>query len=430
MGHSIDLFAAILLLGAAQGFFLALAILNSKSGSVIAHRWLAFVTTVFSVELGYEFLELSGYLVKIPDLQYFYQSIDLLYGPLIYLYVVNLTSPQNKSVEHAWRHFLPFLISLLMLAPYWMLDADQKLALLEGEITDQDAWLVVIHIIQILIVMISVLQIFLYLGTAIYCLIRHNKSIKTEFSDIERISLRWLRNLLLGLGALYLLYLIELFVGPLLGVGEFLGDSVDILTVILIYSMGYLGLRQPLIFASQRASDQESSGKGPVFSNSSTPSVEKSHQAELSSNSQDENEPGEESAEPSEQTKKYKKSALDSKLGQALKTELEAHMKNASPFLDNKLTLTRLADQMGISSNYLSQVINEQAGKNFFDYVNGYRVEVAKQHLLDPNKQTLGILGIAHESGFNSKTAFYTAFKKHTGMTPSQYKKEAVLAPN
>ena len=96
--------------------------------------------------------------------------------------------------------------------------------------------------------------------------------------------------------------------------------------------------------------------------------------------------------------------------------ELEELMATERPYLDSKLTLAQLADLLGISSNYLSQVINQQTGRNFFDYINSHRVNAAKEILADPARARVGVLTIAMDSGF------YDAFKQHANMTPSQYR--------
>jgi AraC-like DNA-binding protein len=76
-----------------------------------------------------------------------------------------------------------------------------------------------------------------------------------------------------------------------------------------------------------------------------------------------------------------------------------------------------------MSPNHLSQVINQLEGKNFFDFVNAYRVEEVKRKMADDRSKKLTLLAIALESGFNSKTSFNMVFKKMTGQTPSQYYK-------
>ena len=98
-------------------------------------------------------------------------------------------------------------------------------------------------------------------------------------------------------------------------------------------------------------------------------------------------------------------------------------METKKPYLQGDLVLPQLAQQLGISANYLSQVINEQLKVNFYDFINGYRVEDAKRLMKNAGQKNINILKIAFDSGFNSKSAFYTAFKKVTSMTPTQYRK-------
>ncbi len=92
------------------------------------------------------------------------------------------------------------------------------------------------------------------------------------------------------------------------------------------------------------------------------------------------------------------------------------------PFLDHSLTLPRLAEKLSISIHDLSQIINERLKQNFFEFVNSHRVGEAKKILSDPEYENLTIAAIGFETGFNSTSAFNAAFKKHTGMTPSQYR--------
>ena len=104
-----------------------------------------------------------------------------------------------------------------------------------------------------------------------------------------------------------------------------------------------------------------------------------------------------------------------------IKTQLENIMVLQEPYLDSELNLIKLAEMLSVSTHHLSYVINTGFNKNFFQYVNEFRVEYAKILLKKDSK--LSILGIAYESGFNSKTSFNTTFKKVTGLTPSEFKK-------
>lgn len=92
-------------------------------------------------------------------------------------------------------------------------------------------------------------------------------------------------------------------------------------------------------------------------------------------------------------------------------------------YLNPSLTLQELSNITGISERNISQVINQHWKQNFFSFINGYRVEEAKMLLNDFDQNKTTMIGIAFDSGFNSKSAFYDAFKKHTGITPTEYRK-------
>lgn len=100
---------------------------------------------------------------------------------------------------------------------------------------------------------------------------------------------------------------------------------------------------------------------------------------------------------------------------------LEHVMQTKRPYLNPTLSMTELAQMADIPVHQLSRLINESFDKNFFDYINSYRIEEFKQRILKGEHQQHTILSIAFEAGFNSKTAFNRAFKKHTGMTPREF---------
>ena len=97
-------------------------------------------------------------------------------------------------------------------------------------------------------------------------------------------------------------------------------------------------------------------------------------------------------------------------------------METEKPFLIPELTLNQLAEKVSIPPRSLSEVINSIFHQNFFDYINSYRIQEAKQLLMNSNDNKT-ILYILLEVGFNNKSVFNNAFKKHTGMTPTQWKK-------
>src|SRR5690625_7676704 len=92
------------------------------------------------------------------------------------------------------------------------------------------------------------------------------------------------------------------------------------------------------------------------------------------------------------------------------------------PYLESDLTLPKLAEGLNVFTHHLSQVINEVHDKNFFNFINKYRIEEVKRKIQDPKFKNYTLLGIAYESGFNSKSAFNRAFRNFTGTTPSKYR--------
>ena len=106
-----------------------------------------------------------------------------------------------------------------------------------------------------------------------------------------------------------------------------------------------------------------------------------------------------------------------------IKENLETLMNDKELFLDSELNLIKLAEMLDVTPHHLSFVVNKGFNVNFFQFVNAFRVEKAKQMLSDSGNEKLSILGVAFESGFSSKTSFNTTFKKMTGQTPSEFKK-------
>jgi AraC-like DNA-binding protein len=119
--------------------------------------------------------------------------------------------------------------------------------------------------------------------------------------------------------------------------------------------------------------------------------------------------------------KKYIRSKLTDEDKDNILEQLEDYLKNERPFLSPGLSLSDISKRLKINSNRISQVINERKGLNFNDYINLFRVEEAKSLLSSEEYNKLTIDALAAMAGFNSKSPFYAAFKKHTGMTPKEF---------
>lgn len=121
---------------------------------------------------------------------------------------------------------------------------------------------------------------------------------------------------------------------------------------------------------------------------------------------------------------RYKTHVLTPKLVKKYMLELLTVMKEEKPYLDPNMTVTKLAKRLGVSKEHISQTINQSFYMNFNQFLNKYRIEEAKERLKDPKESQYVVFKIALDVGFNSKSTFNTAFKKFTGMNPSQYREK------
>ena len=102
---------------------------------------------------------------------------------------------------------------------------------------------------------------------------------------------------------------------------------------------------------------------------------------------------------------------------------LKSYMTKDEPFLDPSLTVKTLSEKTNIPHRELSVLINQELKQHFFDFINSYRIEKAMRILKDTENAKVTILETLYDVGFNSKSSFNTAFKKHTGLTPTAYRK-------
>ncbi len=107
--------------------------------------------------------------------------------------------------------------------------------------------------------------------------------------------------------------------------------------------------------------------------------------------------------------------------------ELLRWFEEDKPYLNPYLGLLAVSEYLNISGGYLSQIVNKLRGTNFSEFMNWYRINEAKKMLTGPSFSNYTIVSIGLESGFNSKSAFYSAFKKHTGLTPSEYRQRHLV---
>jgi AraC-like DNA-binding protein len=218
-------------------------------------------------------------------------------------------------------------------------------------------------------------------------LYKHEKRILNHFSNQEKINLNWLRFLFYGMGITWAIII-------------FRGSDTWIFTMasVLLIFIGYFGIKQVGIFTDKSFEFAENE---PVILIANDKIVDKFNI----------------------EKKKYAKSGLNEDTAKILHQQLKFLMENRKTFKEPELTLTDLAIRMEVHPNYLSQVINELEGVNFYDYVNTLRVEEFKRLVSFPENQKYTLLALAYDCGFNSKTSFNRFFKIATNLSPSEYVK-------
>jgi len=395
----ITLLSVLFLVGAAQGLFFAFALFSGTATDKTASRYLAFLLLLFSFELLNEFLDHSQYGLQFLRTMILTFPVDFLYGPLVWLYTSKMCS--HPSTKKSTGHYLHFIPALTFAAVVWQLllqpltddpnfFVDNPMLLQPNQI---QSWISPPYAQEL-----AILHITTYLFASLWRLHQHSLDIADVFSYREGVALSWLRRLLLALIALLGLFVVRALIAERLDFVDAADNALNFGIVIVIYALAYFAARQPRIFTQQIG-----------YRVSKSPDqVNDKPDAEVEFN---------------DTSDKYKKSALDDKMSTRILNRLTETMQQEKPYLKSNLTLPDLAKQVSTSPNYLSQVINEQLQMNFFDFINSYRIETAKELIINPLPHTRTILDIAMESAFNSKSAFYTAFKKQMGITPAEFKK-------
>lgn len=233
------------------------------------------------------------------------------------------------------------------------------------------------------------LQLLVYWILAFNRLRLHQKHIQLIASDTSPVNLNWLKYLLLSIGGMLLVLLATIF----------LQISVDSDYIAFAYLLGglavlYYSLAQKEIFPFKVA---ELQAIGQVITDT-------------------------------DERIKPIKQRFNEEHGLQLQAKLTDLMTVEKLYLDNELSLPQLAESMAITVHDLSFLLNEHIGLNFFQFVNTYRVEEAKQIMLSDKYKHYNILGIAYSAGFSSKTTFNTVFKNQTGVSPSEFVKQHKVA--
>jgi len=368
--------------GALQGVFLA-GVLTTHPTNQSANRLLAALMVAFTVFLAGGVYYATGLFQRFP---YFFgvsYQMPFVFGPLVYLYARAASDRAWRFQRRHWVHFIPVIVSTLLAAPYYVMSGAEKIALYERlQRGDVPSLIAVFDPVKFVSGVSYSVATLLYLR-------RHRLRIRNSYSNTARVNLSWLLWLSGAAAAIWILATSLRLgaVGP-----RVRDDHISLAIALVIYGIGYMGLRQTEIFAYESAEE-------PV-------AVATIAAAEV---------------EPP-----APRLALSDDDAERLQRKLVVLMETERPWKDPDLTLPDLAARLGSTPHKLSELLNARLGETFYDFVNGYRVEEVQRRIASGENRTRTMLTLALDSGFASKSTFNQAFKSRTGQTPSAYKKAVV----
>lgn len=265
----------------------------------------------------------------------------------------------------------------------------------------KDTWFIIAPLIFFILLLcksmldestFNFLYVCLFMSHSLLCTVlayikvkKHQKDIELFASDTASIDLRWIKYIIYSFIASALL----ITVYNLFFTADKLNIYINLYFLVVVYLVAHYSIKQKEIYP-----------KG------------------LSVNKAVINE-----VYPKERNDEEKMKLVDDKELATIQSAILILMEEEKPYLNNELNLLKLAEKLNITSHQLSYVLNTGFRENFFYFINKYRVKRAEELLIDPKYNHLNIIAIGYESGFNSKTAFNTTFKKMTTYTPSEYKK-------
>jgi AraC-like DNA-binding protein len=295
----------------------------------------------------------------------------LVIAPLLWFYVIELIGGRVTSSFKTAAHFVPFIIIIVCSLSFNSFLGDSDIIqLLNGHPR----------------LPFTIFWMFVVIQFSIYQYLIHRKwqeyqnLMRQEISNTENVNISWVRFFMTVFLLVNISFLFSLFAVIHLDIMMWVWKSVGIILSFSIFALGYRGILQREIFEASSA----------ILIGTSPQLTERIEQG---------------------------------KPDQQLIKKLLTFMQHQKPYLDPELSLSSLSKELGLNRNQLSQLINDGLGENFYDFVNKYRVDEVKRLLIDPAKQNYNLLGMALEAGFKSKSTFNLVFKRFTGLTPTEYKK-------
>jgi AraC-like DNA-binding protein len=328
-------------------------------------------------------LSMADHLNRQPEWLGVFDWPVVLLGPLFYAYVCGLTG-QPWGWRQAWQLLIP--AGLAMLVFFWMNRAMAAAA----SAGDRAAYLRVYDWLDVVVWVAQGLGL-IYLVAVWRRLSQFRKQLPQFFSRTQDRDLHWLNQfffILLGGGAVWLLHCVFHAVPSWM---------LFVSNAFVLAFIGWNGMRQFEVFmpdVTVMTGDTKTDGLPPQL-----PQVR-----------------------PEEAREKYSKSGMNSAAQCLIAQRLDRCMNEARMFAEPDLTLLQLAQQIGTSPQLLSQYLNQEKGQNFFEYVNGLRVQEVQRLIRVDAGQGSNLLELAFAAGFSSKSTFNASFKRCTGVSPSQWR--------
>ncbi len=368
---SLDITAILSLLVSFQLFFIVFFLITLKKGKKLSNWLLGVFFLLLAINVTDMLLQINEVRSFLPLFLLVDDSFILLFGPLLYLYTKSVVYESYKMNRKEWKHFIPFLICFVgLLSIYTLAQGSYENSL--GAVAEAR---VPVGIVAILV--LCYLHGALYLWWSKKLLISYDGFIKQRYSNLNRINLDWLHFVINSFIVVWLLGLV-LTLTPFTAYKSYLGIPLLGFVLFLFYFINRVilkALNKPELF-----SVDDFSGK-----------------------------------------KKYSGSGLSESQRKTYADTLVRKMEAEEFFLNPDLSVAEVAESLDITPKELSQTINQSFDQHFFDFVNSYRIQAAKNLLKDPsNKMT--VQEIMYAVGFSSKSSFNTVFKKSTHSTPTQYR--------
>lgn len=376
---------AIIYIGMAQCLF-SMLLIFSKRPLYIADKILGYWLLVSSLLFIYLFLK-KQYNIESFIWQTSF-SLTIAFPEFLVLYSKYITTGQQKFKKKDFLFFLPSFITLIVIIIYYIFQTDTFFSYEINQ--DFEIWpLTTLRYLYYI-------TLWGYSFLAVYFIFRYKKQINQSYSfESYKINLSWLLVIIIS----YFVTYNSMIITTSIYFKDINFKSVNVLLngiqLINIYILSYFGFRQ------QQLQTVDNDKTSVVLSR-------------FTFNEQN--------------STRYQKSGLkDATKAKEYLEKLVEYMNTGEPWKENELSVARLSELSNIPAHYITQILNDNMHKNFYTFVNEYRTEYAKKIIVSKKYKAYSILAIAYESGFNSKAAFNSFFKKYTGLTPTGYKKKFTI---